>query len=294
MKKLILWTLAMLIALLPCLSATAEENVSEPDFAGYWADPDFDRMELVILPSEVTWPDERMGEESSAHKYVVIMSWPSSDSEITVYHIVGTLDDTGRTLSYEGGLLGEYISDENGELDEEETGLLDDSGTGAFTMTEDGTLRWQDSALKEAAEMVLQRETAPVPTPEEIRAGYYQLLTGLEPGTAGASLKLAKAVAEVYRFCGGHPFWAMDTEAFAVNLLAAQEGLSEEEKAVFSQNRGALTEEAVRLLDETEEPGSAYADAGVEEVMDELRNDPSVRLSVETFIFAVETLNEEP
>ena len=294
MKKLILLALALLIAVLPCVSAPAEENVSEQYFEGFWADPAFDRMELVILPSEVTWLDERMGQESSVQKYVVIMSWPSSDSETTVYHIVGTLDEAGKTLAYEGGLLGEYISDENGELDEEETGLLDDNGTGAFTMTEDGTLLWQDSALKETAEMVLQREIAPVATPEEIREGYYRQLAGLEAGTAGASLKLAKAVAEVYRFCAGHPFWAMDTEAYALNLVAAQEGLSEEEKAVFTQNRGALTEEAVRLLDETEELGSAYADAGVEELMDELRNDPSVRLSVETFIFAVETLNEEP
>ena len=31
----------------------------------------------------------------------------------------------------------------------------------------------------------------------------------------------------------------MDTEAFAVNLLAAQEGMSEEEKAVFTRNRKA-------------------------------------------------------
>ncbi len=294
MKKLILLALALLIAVLPCVSAPAEEIVSEQYFEGFWADPAFDRMELVILPSEVTWLDERMGQEAGAQKYVVVMSWPSSDSETTVYHIVGTLDEAGKTLAYEGGLLGEYISDENGELDEEETGLLDDNGTGTFTMTEDGTLLWQDSALKETAEMVLQREIAPVATPEEIREGYYRQLAGLEAETAGASLKLAKAVAEVYRFCAGHPFWAMDTEAYALNLVAAQEGLSEEEKAVFTQNRGALTEEAVRLLDETEELGSAYADAGVEEMMNELRNDPSVRLSVETFIFAVETLNEEP
>ena len=124
MKNLILLALALLIAVLPCVSAPAEENVSEQYFEGFWADPAFDRMELVILPSEVTWLDERMGQEAGAQKYVVVMSWPSSDSETTVYHIVGTLDDAGKILSYEGGLLGEYIADENGGLDEEETGLL--------------------------------------------------------------------------------------------------------------------------------------------------------------------------
>ena len=294
MKKILIWTLALLMALLPVVSAPAEEDAPEQDISGIWEDPAFDRMELVILPSEITWADERMGEESGVQKYVVLMNWPSSDHESTFYHIVGTLDDTGRTLSYQGGLLGEYVYGEDNELDEEETGLLEDGGTGVFTLMEDGTMRWEDSALKETAEMVLRRTDVPVPTPEEIRAGYYQLLTGLETGTAGASLKLAQAVADVYRFCQTHPFWAMDTEAFAQNLLTAQENLDETEKAAFAQYRGELVTEAVRLLDEREELGGLYADAGLEEQMSDLRNDPSVRLSVETFLFAVETLNEEP
>ena len=48
------------------------------------------------------------------------------------------------------------------------------------------------------------------------------------------------------------------------------------------------------VLFEKEELGGVYADAGVEDQMIELRGDPSVRLSVETFLFAVETLNENP
>ena len=55
-----------------------------------------------------------------------------------------------------------------------------------------------------------------------------------------------------------------------------------------------LTEEALRLLEEQETPGPAYTDAGLEEQITALRNDPSVRYSVEVFIFAVETLNKEP
>ena len=293
MKRILICALSLLLALLPCVSAPAEEG-PEQDMTGIWGDPAFDRMELVILHSGTTWADERMGEESGVEKYVVLMNWPSSDHESTFYHIVGTMDDTGRVLRYQGGLLGEYVLGEDDEPDEEETGLLDDSGTGVFTLMEDGTLRWEDSALKEAAEMVLRREEIPVPSADEIREGYYQLLTGMETGTAGASLKLAQAVAGVYRFCAAHPFWAMDTEAFAQNLLTAQENLDETEKAAFAQHRGELVMEAVRLLDEREELGGLYADAGLEEQMIELRNDPSVRLSVETFLFAVETLNEEP
>ena len=47
----------------------------------------------------------------------------------------------------------------------------------------------------------------------------------------------------------------------------------------------------VRLLDEKEELGSAYADAGLEAQMTALRSDPAILLSVEAFLYAVETLN---
>ena len=65
-------------------------------------------------------------------------------------------------------------------------------------------------------------------------------------------------------------------------------------KAAFDQNRGIVTLEITRLLNEEEELGGVYTDAGLEDQMIGLRGDPSVRLSVETLIFAVETLNENP
>ena len=74
MKKTLLWALALLIALLPCVSAPAEETAPEQDFAGIWADPAFDRMELVILPSEIAWPDERMGEDAGANRFAIVTS----------------------------------------------------------------------------------------------------------------------------------------------------------------------------------------------------------------------------
>jgi hypothetical protein len=86
----------------------------------------------------------------------------------------------------------------------------------------------------------------------------------------------------------------MDHDPFEKALVDAQNSLTAEEKAAFDRNRGALTLEITRLLDENEEMGSIYEDAGVEAHMIDLRNDPAVRLSVETFIFAVETMNEEP
>ncbi len=293
MRKMISLVMALTLALL-CLIPAFAEDAPEKDIAGIWTDGNYDRMKLTIVPSEITWFDERMGEEAGAQKYVVFMNWPSSVNEVSTYHIVATLDETGKKLSYTGGMFADYVYDEDGNVDEEDTALLEDNGTGCFTLTDSGTLLWEDSFLAEAAEMKLSRFIPSVPSPEEIKEGYYRQVIDLEPETAGASLKLAQAAESVFRFCSVSSFWCMDYEPFANALTAAQNSLTAEEKAAFDRNRGALTLEITRLLDENEEMGSEYADAGVETQMIELRNDPDVRLSVETFIFAVETLNEEP
>ena len=294
MKKLISLMAAFMMVLLMLAPSLAEGTAAEElDFVGIWTDPGFDRMVLTILPSEITWFDERMGEDAGAQKYVVRMNWSSSSTEESVYNIVAVLDETGKTLAYEGGMFAQYTYDENGDVDEENTSLVEDNGIGSFVLSEDGSLRWQDSYLKDASEMVLHRETAEAPSAEEIRTSYYQTVIQLETETAGASLKLAQSVRDIYLFCMGHPFWCMDTEAFAQNLAAAQEQLSAEEKAAFDQNHAALSLEITRLLQEDEEAGDIYIDAGIEKQIEALRNTPEVRLSVETFIFAVEILNSD-
>ena len=292
MKKLISLLAVFVMALLMLVPSFAEEAAAEGQgFTGIWTDTGFDKMVLTILPSEVTWFDERMGEDASAQKYVIRMNWPSSDSEESIYNIVAELDETGKTLAYEGGMFAEYAYDENGDVDEEDTSLVEDNGVGSFILNEDGSLRWQDSYLEDASEMVLRREIAAAPSDGEILESYYRKVIGLETGTAGASLKLAQAVLDTYQFCAVYPFWSMDQEAFSRNLAAAQEQLTAEEKVAFDENRGDLTMEITRLLQENEETGGDYSDAGIEEQIEELRNTPDVRLSVETFVFAVETLN---
>ena len=292
MKKLISILVVCMMALLMLVPSLAEEEAAgKQDFTGIWTDANFDKMVLTILPSEATWFDERMGEDASVEKYVVRMNWPSSESEESVYNMVAVLDESGKKLTYEGGMFAEYAYDENGGVNEEDTSLVEDNGIGSFTLAEDGSLLWQDSYLKDAGEMVLRKEIAEAPSAEEILESYYRTVTGLETGTAGDSLKLAEAVRDIYLFCSVHPFWCMDQEAFSLNLKAAQDQLTEEEKAAFDQNRGALALEITRLLMEDEEAGSVYSDVGIEKQTEALRNLPEVRLSVETFIFAVETLN---
>ncbi len=293
MKKIISLLMALTLVLL-ALSPVLAEDAPEKDISGIWTDENADRMELTILPSEITWFDERMGEDAGAQKYVVVMIWPSSDSEVSRYHIIGSLDETGKKLTYTGGLYAEFVFDDAGNVDEDETVLLDDDGTGCCTVTDDGTLLWEDSCLAEAAEMTLTRLIPDVPSAEEIKAGYYQQAIGLEEGTAGASLKLARAVGNVFEFCSLHSFWCMEYAPFVQALADAQNSLTAEEKAAFDLHRAALALELTRLLEEDEETRSVYDDAGVGERLNVLRNDPAVRFSVETFIFAVETLNGQP
>ena len=295
MKKMISVVLALMIALLALAPSLAEDSAAEgPDFAGIWTDSNFDRMELFILPSEVCWSDERMGEDASAQKYVIQMVWPSSDSEESVYNIVAELDESGKKLTYEGGLFAEFVYDDNGDVVEEDTCLVEDNGTGFFTINEEGLLYWHDSYLEEADNMTLVRNVAEAPSPEEILEAYYRGVIGLETDTAGASLKLAQTVREIFRFCTINPFWCMDGEEFGKNLALAQQMLTAEEKAAFDQKRGVLTEEIARLLMENEEAGGIYADAGIEDQIEILRNTMEIRFSVEVFLYAVETLNEEP
>ena len=293
MKKIIpVLTVLMMVLSMLTPSAAEGKTAEEQDFTGIWTDAGFDKMVLTILPSGATWFDERMGEDADLRKFVIRMNWPSSESEESVYTIVAELDETGRRLAYDGGMFAEYVYDENGDTDEEETCLVEDNGIGSFILTEDGSLRWEDSYLKDAGEMVLRREIAEAPSAEEILESYYRKATDPEAGTAGASLKLAQTVRDIFVFCSVHPFWCMDNEAFSRNLAAAREQLTAEEKAAFDQNRGILIPEINRLLTEDEEAGSVYSDAGVEKQTEELRNSPDIRLSVKTFISAAEALND--
>lgn len=295
MKKLISLALALLLALLALTPSLAEDAAAEdPDFAGIWTDENFDRMVLSILPSEVCWTDERMGEEAGAQKYVIRMVWSSSDSEESIYNIVAEMDESGTKLTYEGGMYAEFVYDENGDVDEEETCLVEDNGTGFFSMNEDGLLFWHDSCLPDADNMTLTRNVAEAPSAEEILESYYKKVIGLETDTAGSSLKLAQNVLDIFQFCMINPFWCMDGAEFGMNLAAAQLMLTEEEKAAFDRNRGVLNQEIARLLMEDEEAGSIYADAGIEDQIETLRNTMEIRFSAEVFLFAVETLNEEP
>ncbi len=154
--------------------------------------------------------------------------------------------------------------------------LLPLAGMAEKTGLPDLTGRWSD--------------TVQAPSAQELADGYFRAVAAAEDGTAGAGLKRAKAVYDVYSFCFENALWLVDTDELGKNMLAARELLSKEELAAFDANEPAVTAEALRLLKEEENLDGDYHDAGVAGTMEVLREDPAVRSSVSFFLACVITL----
>ncbi len=287
MRKIVSMLLAVLLltALLPQVLAEEEKPL---DVTGKWADPEFDRADFTILNDDEGWESDLIGIKPDGG-YIIQMSWGNSADSYDNYRMVAHRE--GNSLVYDNGLYVRIYSDDN--EDSEAAGtveLLEDAGKGSFTLTEDGSLKWEDSYVESAGEMVLKRETIEAPSAQELADEYYKVIAGIEKETAGAGIKQAAAVLDVYQFCFNHALWLVDPETLGANMLAAMDMLTEEEAAAFAENEPAVTAEAIRLLTESEEAGDAYEDAGVAEHLESLRNDATVRSGVSFFLACVATL----
>ena len=284
MKKWIALILSvlMLAGLLPM--AAFAENPEAPDFTGSWSDPEFDRAQIVILRDFEAWSDDMLGETPSGN-YIISMTWTNSADSFDSYRMTAREDGTG--LVYDNGLYVRYTSLDDGNNEAE---FLEDQGKGRFTLTEDGVLKWEDSYLGESVEMNLVRETASAPSAETLAEGYFRPVTIAEAGSAGGELKIAAAVNDVYSFCFENAIWLVKADELGSELLAARALLTQEELDAFDAAEPAVTEEALRLLQENEKLTDAYYDAGVAEHLESLREDAAVRCSVSAFLAFVTTL----
>ena len=289
MKKslAILMALAMIFAVF-CAAAEQEDSYLA-DFTGSWADPAFDHVEVCILPGYTAWSDDRMGETIGEEDVIILVYWSSSDSEYNEYRMTGTVSSDGKTLSYGNGMY--TVVDLNEPEDSDDRiHLVEDMGKGQFTMTDQGTLKWEDSYETGAAEMELEPVEAPVPTADELAEQFFRKVAACEMESAGAQLKMAGLVTDLYQFCSTYSFWEISGEALLPNLLAAFDSLSDEEKEAFEAAEPMITEEALRLVQEEEELTGSYTDAGVEDQIFSLRNDQAVRCSVEAFAADIATM----
>ena len=284
MKRFIALVLSVLMVagLLPM--AASAESPETPGFTGSWSDPEFDRAQIVILRGHDAWSDDLMGETINGN-YIISLTWSNSADSFDSYRMVAREDGTG--LVYENGLCVRYTS-EDGKSGEAE--LLEDQGKGRFTLTKDGIMTWADSYLTSAADMKLIRDTVNAPSAETLAEGYFRPVTSAEAGSAGGEFKIAAAVNDVFTFCFENAIWMVKADELGPELLAARGLLTKEELEKFDAAEPAVTEEALRLLQENEKLTDAYYDAGVAEHLESLREDASVRCSVSYFLAAVATL----
>ena len=93
------------------------------------------------------------------------------------------------------------------------------------------------------------------------------LLTGLEEGTAGASLKQAQTAEEILTFAADKQIWNLDAYARTAAITEAWSGLSDEEKALAKRNFDGVAGMIDKVFKDYESVRGTFEDAGVGEEM---------------------------
>lgn len=107
------------------------------------------------------------------------------------------------------------------------------------------------------------------------------MLANLESGTAGASLKTAIAASEVCTFAETHELYNPDVEPLRASMLAAFEGMDEDEQVAFWTNFDTVRALLDECLEDYDANRAIFEDAGAADAMDEVMYDPLNRLAWE-------------
>ena len=236
-------------------------------FVGLWNDLTSQRASMSIMSSE-EYP-----------YYDVTLHWGDSASSAGEWTMKASFDETTGRLVYENGEMAYMTYDETGK------GVRDkkwDDGTGSFFWSADGILMWEDSREERSAAFRFERSLTPAPTAEELADGFFRVISGIEIGTADASLKQAAAISEVMRFANRSSIWAAYNVELRTNILAAWNTLTPEEQAAFDGNFISVLTAARSAKANWDENKGVFEDAGVAEVMAELLADRGAWLSWET------------
>ena len=128
----------------------------------------------------------------------------------------------------------------------------------------------QDTVKEEAQEAMTKAASAvvtPSPTAAQLEDGYFSVVAGIEKGTAGSSLKLARGAANAFAFAQDYATGSVKQKTFRDNMLEAWNSLSEEEQANFDEN----FLDVVNLLKDVTADNlpAVFEDAGVADLMRE-------------------------
>ena len=245
-----------------------ESDIFAPEMAyeGTWVS---DRISLVI---------ESLDDVIYADVY-----WAGSAFDTAHWEYVVTYDEVADELNCpETGVKTILTYDENGDVVSSQQEFSD--GAASFRLTEDGTLIWTDYKQTPGENQYeFERAETPVPVPQaqDFADFYFRVIAGVEKGTAGSSLKLAQAAAQVTGFSSQFEMWDLDAQAFRANMLEGWESLTDEERAAFDDNFLDVVGMIDSALNDWDSAKGAFEDAGVAEDMEMVVFDPLYRLAWE-------------
>ena len=222
---------------------------------GEWQDMTSQRAGM-----EITQWDEANGKDFHAQIF-----WSGSYADRMVWDMDLEFDPASGELVYKGGRKAEVTYNEDGLIANEDVKWED--AEGSFSMAEVGELRWSDSRQEDAGDFVFVRVFAYDVPAEEFSAKLFKILTGLEEGTAGSSLKQAQAAEEIVSFAADKQIWNIDAYARTAAITEAWNGLSDEEKALAKQNFDGMAELIDKAFKDYESVSGTFEDAGVGEDM---------------------------
>ena len=222
---------------------------------GEWQDMTSQRAGM-----EITQWDEANGKDFHAQIF-----WSGSYADRMVWDMDLEFDPASGELVYKGGRKAEVTYNEDGLIANEDVKWED--AEGSFSMAEVGELRWSDTRQEDAGDFVFVRVFAYDVPAEEFSAKLFKILTGLEEGTAGSSLKQAQAAEEIVSFAADKQIWNIDAYARTAAITEAWNGLSDEEKALAKQNFDGMAELIDKAFKDYESVSGTFEDAGVGEDM---------------------------
>lgn len=92
------------------------------------------------------------------------------------------------------------------------------------------------TAAKKTETKTTKAAEVKAPTAEQFVDGYFKVIGGVEQGTAGSSLKLAKAAEEAFAFAQTYAIKSVDNKTLRDNMLKGWESMTDEERSAFDAN----------------------------------------------------------
>ena len=195
---------------------------------------------------------------------------PGEDGGMTVWEYTCRYDDAASCLVNDGtGTKTVSASSASG-------GTPSQGFAASFTINDDLLLVWDDKNEGMGSGLAFEYliPTAQAPTPEDFADGFFRPAAAAQVGAAGASLRIASALAGACSFAIEHELWNPDEEAVRDSMSAAWESLDQEERGLFLEAFPSLVSLMKAAGEDWDAHRGLFDDAGCLAVMEEALFDP--------------------